>query len=577
MATSAGMRAIVKSNTFARRWIRASFWLLALTLAALQVWAAVRSSSMNADGIAYLDMGDAYLRGDWSNAVNPVWSPLYSWILGAVMAVVQPPMAWEFPVVHLVNLALFLLALLCFDFFWRQLSRYRREAAGPATRVLPDWAWLAIGYSLFVWVTLSLIAVWAVTPDMLMAALVLIAAGLIVRMRLGHAGWRPYLLLGLILGAAYLSKAVMFPLAFVFLGTAWLSARSLRRAAPRAGGALLIFLLVGLPYVLAISRSHGSLTIGEAGTITYIRHVAGITDPHWQGYEPDTRTHPSRQLLNHPPVYEFAGPIGGTYPISYNPAYWFEGATAEIDWGRQAQTLAGNGLYYARLFGWQQGGLLALTILLYVLSPARRASLPELGRRWGLLLPALAALLLYGLVYAEDRYIGVFLLLLWGDLLANVRLAASPAGEETLRAASILMAGFLLLNIAAFNLEGYGRLADASAAMSQDAPPAPPVAVATSLRQLGVAEGSTVGVIGYAYDSFWARLARVQIVAELVDYPGNPFWAGDASLQQSVLQAFASSGACAVVAEYAPAGARLAGWQQVNDSSFYIYLLREEC
>ena len=112
MATSAGMRALVKSSAVTSRWIRAGFWLLALTLAAFQVWAAVRSSSMNADGIAYLDMGDAYLRGDWSTAVNPVWSPLYSWILGAVMAVVQPPMAWEFPLVHLVNFALFLLILL---------------------------------------------------------------------------------------------------------------------------------------------------------------------------------------------------------------------------------------------------------------------------------------------------------------------------------------------------------------------------------------------------------------------------------------------------------------------------------
>jgi hypothetical protein len=577
MATSAGIRARVRSEATASRLIRAAFWLVALTLAALQVWAAIRSSSMNADGIAYLDMGDAYLRGDWTNAINPVWSPLYAWILGAAMAVVKPSMAWEFPLVHLVNFALFQLALLCFEFFWRQLGRYRREAAGPATRVLADWAWLAIGYSLFIWVTLSLIAVWAVTPDMLMAALVLIAAGLIVRMRLGHAGWRPYLLLGLILGVAYLAKAVMFPLASGFLGAAWVSARSLRTAAPRAAGALAVFLLVSLPYILTISRSHGSLTIGEAGTITYLRHVGGRTDPHWQEYQPDTRTHPSRQILNYPPVYEFARPIGGTYPISYNPAYWFDGATVEIDWGRQAQAVIRNGLYYAKLFGWQQGGLLALTMLLYLLSRSRRASLPELGRRWGLLLPALAALLLYGLVYAEDRYIGVFLLLIWGDLLANVRVSGSPAGEKSLRAASVLMVGFLLLNVAAFNLEGYGRLAEASAAMSHDAPPAPPGAVAASLRQLGVGPGSTVGVIGYAYDSFWARLARVQIVAELVDWPGNPFWTGDATLQQSVLQAFASSGACAVVAEYVPAGARLAGWHPVDNSSFFIYLLREAC
>lgn len=571
------VRSLLGSGAVSGRRIRAVYQFAALLLAALQLWAAIRSSSMNADGVAYLDMGDAYLRGDWQNAINPVWSPLYAWILGVVMALVEPAPAWEFPLVHLVNFALFLLALLCFDFFWRQLGRYRCQAVGPAMCALPDWAWLSIGYTLFIWVALSLIAIWAVTPDMLMAALVLTAAGLIVRMRLGRDDWPSFLLLGLTLGLAYLAKAVMFPLAAVMLGAAWLSASSPRRAAPRALGALLLFLLVSLPYVLAISHTHGSLTIGEAGTITYIRHVAGMTNPHWQGTQSDTRTHPSRQLLDTPPIYEFAEPIGGTYPISYNPAYWFEGAAIKFDWGRQLQALVRNSLYYARLFGWQQGGPLALALLLHSLGPSRRASLLGRARGWSLLLPALTALLLYGLVYVEDRYVGVFLLLLWGDLLANVRLPDSPANGRILRAASILMVGFLFLNIVAFNLEGYGRLSDASAALSEAAPPASPLAVAETLRQLGVSPGSTVGVIGYAYDAYWARLARVQIVAELVDWPDNPFWTGDAALQQAVLQAFTRSGACAVVAEYAPAGARLAGWQQVDDSSYYIYRLRAPC
>jgi hypothetical protein len=58
--------------------------LLAILLGVVHAWAAISSHSMNADGIAYLDIGDAYLRGDWANAINPVWSPLYSWILGLV-------------------------------------------------------------------------------------------------------------------------------------------------------------------------------------------------------------------------------------------------------------------------------------------------------------------------------------------------------------------------------------------------------------------------------------------------------------------------------------------------------------
>lgn len=561
------------------RAITVGFWLLALLLASLHTWAAIRSSSMNADGIAYLDIGDAYLRGDWQNAINPVWSPLYSWILGAVMAIVRPPMTLEFPVVHLVNLVLFVFAFICFEFFWRQLGRYRQETAGAGGYSWPGGIWLALGYSLFIWVALTLIAIWAVTPDMLMAALVLLAAGFIVRLRAGHDGWSTFLPLALVLGLAYLAKAIMFPLAFVFLLVAWFSAGDLRHAAPRAAVALLAFLAVSLPFILAISRNHGSLTFGEAGTITYLRYVNGIPYPHWQGDDRlGTPLHPSRQLLSNPPVYEFGEPIGGTYPISYNPAYWYEGATVQFNPGRQLQAIMRNGLYYFDLFGRQQGGLLALTILLYAIGAPRPPSLSALLRRWGLVLPALAAFFLYALVYAEGRYVGVFVLLLWAGLMANVRLPESPSSLKILRAAGLLMVGLILANVAAFNLEGHGRLSAAvGAALPAEAPRARPVEVAEALGQLGVGPGSTVGVIGYAFDSFWARLARVRIVSEMVDWPGNPFWWGEAAVQTSVLEAFAASGACAVVAEYAPAGAHLPGWRQIGASSYYVYLLNEEC
>src|SRR5690606_12688816 len=103
------------------------FWLFGIVMAALHAWAAAQAYSMNADGIAYLDIGDAYMRGDWDVAVNPVWSPLYSWIIGAVMALARPTMRWEFPLVHLVNFAIFVGAFLSFEFFWQQLGRYRDE------------------------------------------------------------------------------------------------------------------------------------------------------------------------------------------------------------------------------------------------------------------------------------------------------------------------------------------------------------------------------------------------------------------------------------------------------------------
>jgi hypothetical protein len=190
-----------------------------VSLGGLHAWVAATQQSMSEDGISYLDMGDAYLRGDWNMAVNTVWSPLYAWILGIGMKVIQPTMQWEIAVVHLINFAIYLFALVAFEYFWRQFPAARINGSeNDANSVVgfPEWAWLCIGYALFIWSSLSLIRIWAVTPDMLMAGFVYLAGGLLCRIANEHPGWTTFVKFGLVLGLAYLAKSVMFPLAFVF-------------------------------------------------------------------------------------------------------------------------------------------------------------------------------------------------------------------------------------------------------------------------------------------------------------------------------------------------------------------------
>ena len=55
-----------------------------------------------------------------------IFSPLYSWLLGLGLALVKPSIRWEFPLVHLINFLIYVGALGCFAFFWRQLGAYRR-------------------------------------------------------------------------------------------------------------------------------------------------------------------------------------------------------------------------------------------------------------------------------------------------------------------------------------------------------------------------------------------------------------------------------------------------------------------
>ncbi len=112
------------------RWVLVVCRLAAVGLGVLHTTAAVRRFSMNADGISYLDIGDLYLRGDWGAAVNSVWSPMYSWILGSVLYIFEPSARWEFAAVQFANLAIYLVALLSFEFFWRQLMTHRRSRLG---------------------------------------------------------------------------------------------------------------------------------------------------------------------------------------------------------------------------------------------------------------------------------------------------------------------------------------------------------------------------------------------------------------------------------------------------------------
>lgn len=565
------------------RWLPTIFILLAITLGALHTWAAISAQSMNADGISYLDIGDAYMRGDWESAINSVWSPMYSWILGAVMNLLNPPMFWEFPVVHIVNFVIYLVALVCFDFFWRQLWRFlaikKSEPGGEPFISFPKWAWFSLGYLLFIFTSLHLIEIWAVTPDMLMSAFVYLAAALIIQFRMGFTKWKNFILFGVILGLSYLAKAVMLPVSILFLAIGLFSVGIIRLAVPRIFASLLVFILISVPFIAVVSVSKGELTFGDAGTITYARYINRLKYPHWQGDPPGNGTpdHPSRKIFDSPPIYEFGSPVGGTYPISYDPSYWYEGLVVQINWQRQVDYLLFSAVYYFNLFLSQQGVLSFAVLLLYLMSRWSSFKLKEIPSRWGLSLIALAVFGFYGIVNVSGRYVGVFVLLFWSDLLVNVRLPDNSFSKKFVNLLCSLMIIFLLMNIFSLNLQGYRDLTGSGnlnlAEDVQVQTPSWPGEVAEELHQLGIKRGDKVAIIGYGFDSFWARLARVQIVAEMLGHEAEDFWFGDGSLQTEVLQAFASTGAEAVVAEHVPHYVSLNDWHQVGNSNYYIYLL----
>ena len=567
--------------------IRWAWRLVALLLAASHTWAAVAAESMNEDGIAYLDMGDAIFRGDWGMAVNSVWSPLYSSLLATTLHVFRPGIEWEFATVHLVNLFLFLLALVCFEYYWGGLRVPFRRAASRVMdheTLMPWWAWISIGYALFLWSSLSLIRIWAVTPDMLVAALVFLAAGLTLRMGAGQgqATARGHgVALGLVLGFGYLAKAVLFPIAAVFFGALFVVARRERWLRRFLGSAITVFLLLAMPWATFISVSEGSPTIGEAGRLTYLRYVNGVAYPFWEpgsggAGEP---VHAPRRISESPAAYEFASPVGGTYPLSYNPAFWYRGVEPRFDLAQQSGALLASGLFYANLFARELGGFMAVLFALLLVRAPRTAGTggPPVSR--ALVAVGIAALALYGLVLVEGRYIAPFVLLVLGGLLSEARLPPGEGYRKTMAAASVVMLFFVVLSIGLFNVEGLLKITglDASAPAVANAVPADAtsaagqVEAARALQELGVRPGEEISFVGYAFGAYFARLAGVRVTRQVPDAAAAEFWRADGRRVRALLQDLLD-GPRAVVTDWTPTGPSASRWRPLGESPYHVYV-----
>src|SRR5205085_1512927 len=105
-------------------------WLVALALGLLQAWGRRHASAeglryLGADSISYLDLGDAYARGDWAQAINAMWSPCYSWLLGLTLRIFKPTSYQEFTTARLLNFGIYSAALAAFAFCLHALLRSR--------------------------------------------------------------------------------------------------------------------------------------------------------------------------------------------------------------------------------------------------------------------------------------------------------------------------------------------------------------------------------------------------------------------------------------------------------------------
>ena len=83
-----------------------------------------------------------------------------------------------------------------------------KTSAKPGVLVLaPQWVYLSVAYSLFLWASISQISLRSLRPDMLMSGFLYVAGGMLLRMQGSAARWNRYLALGVVLGIGFLAKA----------------------------------------------------------------------------------------------------------------------------------------------------------------------------------------------------------------------------------------------------------------------------------------------------------------------------------------------------------------------------------
>lgn len=557
-----------------------AFGLVAVVLGFCHVWADHHYLS-NADAMSYMDIAEAYLRRDWQTAVNAYWSPLYSWLIAVALLVVRPSSYWKFSVIHLVNFAIYLFALGCFAFLIQELvhfNRSRKDALLAAGHVmLPGWALVALGYPLFIWSSLYLLFLALESPDMLVASFVYLACGLLLRIRRQPSNWVPFIFLGTALGLGYLAKSVMLPMAVVFLTASMFSIGNLRRALPRVAVAVVLFVIVAGPFVFAISRTKGRLTFGDSGKLNYLWSINQIPAPHWQGEVPGygTPRHPTRRVFDAPPIYEFGDPVGGTYPVWYDPTYWYEGSVSHFDFRRQLRVSGGAAQAYYDLFQkWGlQFGLLVGLLTLYLMGRRGWSLLSDLGDYWSLIVPALAGIGLYIMVNVQGRYIASFLVLLWISLFSAVRLPNTPESQRLARVVTIVLMAVMTFTVAASSSRE-AFLTARQLVAGEDPSTHQQWQVAEGLREVGVVRAEKVAFIGDSFRAFWAQLAELRIVSEIRMSDSESFWEADSTVKDEVIKAFARTGAKAIVVENPPAGADLSGWQKIRNTDYYVYMIK---
>lgn len=215
-------------------------------------------------------------------------------------------------------------------------------------------------------------------------------------------------------------------------------------------------------------------------------------------------------------------------------------------------------------FGFSMCVAVAGAMFVGALTPTRRHVL------WMVVVPL--TLILTGIIFSPSvpaftRFAGAaFTLGIWAASRVAISKSRTASFAYGLQMALALSIGLIMVGRLALRVVRDSNAADRAGAVS------PEWKIAEDLRSHGIKQGTRIALIGPHAESYWARSARLKIVANVPD-PIAPFWwAMPASSRDSLLHIFGEHGAqVAIATRPSPVGPidsswtplRYGGWMRV--------------
>jgi hypothetical protein len=514
----------------------------AIVAGLLDAWGA--RYDLNPDGVSYIEMAQHAVANGRIELISGYWSPGYPGLLLPIVRHVAVTAPGYVPALHAVNLLLYLLTLPLFVLLVWRMGLACHAPAGPLRAAV-----VLLGASAFALIALQGIGLGLLSPDVAVLLMVLVIALCCLGLERIDQSWRWAGALGLALGVGYWTKAILLPLGAILLVLLWLMPPATERARAKLAFAAVIFAAVSTPLIVMVSQRVGHLSTSEVGRLNYAWEVNGVLP--FAGWLGDTTSragepiHPPRVLDRDPLTLEFATPVRATYPLWYDPSYWYAGVKAHFDAAGQWQALR-RGEYELRQVLEQQWPLIAGLLLLWTATRKRAhaaaSRMPLVMVAW-----AVASTGVYVAVHVESRYLAGFVAITVASSLAAL---ARRTPRRWLGWMIPLTAVGMLVSVVVDLVQTTGGF---------DLDYRPDYAIAAdTLRQLGVRPGDRVAVIGDAFEQYAVFAAQATIAAQVMDSTG--YWQMTPAGRADVNQRLASVGVKALLANDVDPGVADSAW-----------------